>query len=169
MDTSVLEVLTRFGIVILLALINGFFVASEFALVGARRSRIERLAEEGNRAARLVRKAQDNIQVYVSATQFGITLASLALGWIGEDAMAHLLETLFGRVLSQTASLVASHSVAIAVAFASITYLHIVLGELAPKTLALQRADRIALIIIRPLEFFYRVFKAPIWILEHSG
>ncbi|HMG33930.1 MAG TPA: hemolysin family protein [Blastocatellia bacterium] len=169
MDTSALEVLARFGSVILLALVNGFFVAAEFALVGARRSRIERLAEAGNRAARLVLKAQDQIQVYVSATQFGITLASLALGWIGEDAMAHLLDALFRRIFAPSTSLVAAHSMAIAIAFAMITYLHIVLGELAPKTLALQRADRVALVVIRPLEVFYRVFKAPIWVLEHSG
>src|SRR5262244_1252348 len=104
-SASPLEFATKLGIVLLLALINGFFVAAEFALVGSRRSRIATLAAEGKRAAKMVLKAQDHIQVYVSATQFGITLASLALGWIGEDAMAHLLETLFGRVLPQTASL----------------------------------------------------------------
>jgi CBS domain containing-hemolysin-like protein len=166
---SALEVVTKLGIVILLALINGFFVAAEFGLVGARRSRIETLAAEGNRRARLVLKAQDQIQVYVSATQFGITLASLALGWVGEDTMAHLLEPVFTHLLSASASAVAAHSIAIVLAFMSITYMHIVLGELAPKTLALQSAETVALIIVRPLEIFYRVFKAPIWVLEHSG
>jgi len=83
--------------------------------------------------------------------------------------MAHLLEPVFVRVLPQFVSRVAAHSIAITVAFASITYMHIVLGELAPKTLALQRAEQLALIIARPLNVFYRIFKAPIWILEHSG
>jgi CBS domain containing-hemolysin-like protein len=167
--SSVLEVAAKLGVVVLLALINGFFVACEFSLVGARRSRIATLATEGNRRAQLVLKAQDQIQVYVSATQFGITLASLALGWIGEDTMAHLLEPLFRMVLPLTSSVMAAHSIAIVIAFISITYMHIVLGELAPKTLALQRAERVALVVVRPLHIFYRMFKAPIWVLEHSG
>jgi CBS domain containing-hemolysin-like protein len=168
-SSSVIGVLTKLGVVVLLALINGFFVAAEFALVGARRSRMETLAAEGNRRALTVLRAQDNLQVYVSATQFGITLASLALGWIGEDTMAHLLEPVFVKLLPATASAVAAHSIAIVIAFAGITYLHIVLGELAPKTLALQRAEAVALVIAKPLELFYRAFKAPIWVLEHSG
>jgi CBS domain containing-hemolysin-like protein len=168
-SSSVAQVVTKLGVVVLLALINGFFVAAEFALVGARRSRMETLAAEGNRRALTVLRAQDNLQVYVSATQFGITLASLALGWIGEDTMAHLLEPVFAKMLPESASAVAAHSIAIAVAFAGITYLHIVLGELAPKTLALQRAESVALVIAKPLEIFYRAFKAPIWVLEHSG
>jgi CBS domain containing-hemolysin-like protein len=169
MDSSVLEALARLGVVVLLALINGFFVAAEFALVGARRSRIETLASHGNRRARVVLRAQEHLQVYVSATQFGITLASLALGWIGEDTLAHMLEPMLRAILPATASVVAAHTIAIVIAFALITYLHIVLGELAPKTLALQRAERVALAVAPPLEIFYRMFKAPIWFLEHSG
>src|SRR5262245_44928614 len=112
-SSSVIGVLTKLGVVVLLALINGFFVAAEFALVGARRSRMETLAAEGNRRALTVLRAQDHLQVYVSATQFGITLASLALGWIGEDTLAHLLEPVFVKLLPASASAVAAHSIAI--------------------------------------------------------
>lgn len=107
----------------------------------------------------------DNLNAYISATQLGITLASLALGWIGEPAIAHILEVpLAGRV-SDTVL----HTISFAVAFSLITFLHIVLGELAPKTLALQRAEAVSLAIARPMQIFYKLFKAPIWVLNEAG
>ena len=124
-------------VVFFLVFANGFFVASEFALVGVRRSRVEMLAATGNVSARRLLGLLDNLNTYISATQLGITMASLALGWIGEPVFAHLLEApLRGRV-----SEVTLHTISFAIAFAIITFLHIVLGELAPKTLALERAE----------------------------
>lgn len=152
-------------VVILLVLANGFFVASEFALVGVRRSRILTLAEAGDaRATRLLRLV-DNLNAYISATQLGITLASLALGWLGEPAIAHLLEMpLKGRVPEAV-----MHTIAFAIAFSIITFLHIVLGELAPKTIALERAEKTALAIAWPMEMFYKTFQWPIRVLDWAG
>jgi CBS domain containing-hemolysin-like protein len=152
-------------VVFLLVLANGFFVASEFALVGVRRSRIETLAATGSRSARRLLGLLDHLNAYISATQLGITMASLALGWIGEPVFAHLLEApLKGRV-----SEVTLHTISFAVAFLIITFLHIVLGELAPKTLALERAEKVALTISWPMEAFYKVFRWPIRVLDWSG
>jgi len=159
--------LTAFNIfiVFLLVLSNGFFVASEFALVGVRRSRIATLAGAGDRRAVRLLGLVDNLNAYISATQLGITLASLALGWIGEPAIAHLLEApLRGRV-SETVL----HTISFTIAFAIITFLHIVLGELAPKTLALERAEKTALAIALPMQIFYKVFSWPIRLLDWAG
>jgi magnesium and cobalt exporter, CNNM family len=154
-----------FAIVLLLVLANGFFVASEFALVGVRRSRIETLAAQGNRRARRLVRLLDNLNAYISATQLGITMASLALGWIGEPVFAHLLEAPLNGVVSE----ITLHTISFAVAFTVITFLHIVLGELAPKTFALERTERVALAISLPMEAFYRVFYWPIRFLDWAG
>ena len=152
-------------LVILLVLANGFFVASEFALVGVRRSRIEMLASSGNKQAQRLVGLLDNLNRYISATQLGITMASLGLGWIGEPVFAYLLEApLKGRVSDITL-----HTISFTVAFAIITFLHIVLGELAPKTLALERAEKVALAVSRPMHLFYKVFQWPIRVLDWSG
>ncbi len=152
-------------VVIALVLANGFFVASEFALVGVRRSRIQTLAASGNSRARRLLDLLDNLNAYISATQLGITMASLALGWIGEPVFAHLLEApLKGRV-----SEVTLHTISFAVAFTIITFLHIVLGELAPKTLALERAEKVALTISWPMQAFYKIFRWPIRLLDWAG
>jgi CBS domain containing-hemolysin-like protein len=158
---SVLYVL----LVFILVFANGFFVASEFALVGVRRSRVEMLAQRGSRSAQRLLELLDNLNTYISATQLGITMASLALGWIGEPVFAHILEApLRGRVSDITL-----HTISFAIAFAIITFLHIVLGELAPKTLALERAEKVALAISWPMQAFYKVFRWPIRLLDWSG
>ncbi|MGB7922420.1 MAG: hemolysin family protein [Pyrinomonadaceae bacterium] len=153
------------ALVFLLVLANGFFVASEFALVGVRRSRIATLAEAGDRRARRLLGLVDNLNAYISATQLGITLASLALGWIGEPAIAHLLEVPLEGLVSETVL----HTIAFTIAFSIITFLHIVLGELAPKTLALERAEKTSLAIALPLSIFYKVFQWPIRLLDWAG
>jgi CBS domain containing-hemolysin-like protein len=152
-------------LVILLVLTNGFFVAAEFALVGVRRSRVATLAQDGNRRAKLLLELIDSLNAYISATQLGITMASLALGWIGEPVFAHLLEApLKGRVADTVLD-----TLAFALAFTLITFLHIVLGELAPKTLALERTEKIALLVARPLHIFYKLFLWPIRLLDWAG
>lgn len=153
------------GLVFLLVIANGFFVASEFALVGVRRSRVELMAEQGSAGAKRLLRLLGNLNGYISATQLGITMASLALGWIGEPVFAHILEApLRGRVSDVTL-----HTISFAVAFTIITFLHIVLGELAPKTLALERAEKVALAISWPMEMFYRIFRWPIRLLDWAG
>ncbi len=152
-------------LVLLLVATNGFFVAAEFALVSVRRSRVVSLAESGDvRAVRLLRLL-DNLNSYISATQLGITMASLALGWIGEPALSKLLEIpLHGLV-----STAVRHTIAFAGAFTIITFLHIVLGELAPKTLALDRAERVALAVAWPMLLFHTLFSWPIRVLDLAG
>lgn len=157
--------ITYICFVMLLVLANGFFVASEFALVAVRRSRIEVLAEDGNRRAAVLLELIDNLNAYISATQLGITMASLALGWIGEPAFANLLEApLQGHVSDGV-----RHTISFALAFTAITFLHIVLGELAPKTLALERTEKIALAIALPMQLFHKLFRWPIWLLDCAG
>ncbi len=152
-------------LVFILVFANGFFVASEFALVGVRRSRIELMASRGHRGAQRLLDLLNHLNTYISATQLGITMASLALGWIGEPVFAHILEApLRGRVSELTL-----HTISFAVAFAIITFLHIVLGELAPKTLALERAEKVALAVSWPMQAFYKVFRWPIKMLDWSG
>lgn len=153
------------SLVFALVLANGFFVASEFALVGVRRSRVATLAAEGNKKAVRLLRLIDNLNAYISATQLGITLASLGLGWIGEPAVADLLNPLLeGRVPPAVL-----HSISFAVAFSLITFMHIVLGELAPKTIALEMAEKTALAVALPMELFYRTFHWPIRLLDWSG
>lgn len=162
MFTTVLYII----LVLLLVLANGFFVASEFSLVAVRRSRVVTICEEGgdSRAAILL-ELVDNLNIYISATQLGITMSSLALGWIGEPAFARLLESPLKGVVSDAAR----HTISFAFAFTAITVLHIVLGELAPKTLALERAERVALAIAWPMKVFQQIFRWPIRFLDWAG
>jgi putative hemolysin len=154
--------------VLLLVLANGFFVATEFAIVAVRRSRLEQLVLEGRAGAQAARAVVAHLDSYIAATQFGITLASLALGWIGEPALSHLLEPSLAILVGGFAP-AASHGVAVGVAFALITGLHIVLGELAPKGLALQRPEQTTLWVARPIQLFHAVFKLPITALNAVG
>jgi putative hemolysin len=164
-----LEYAIKIVVVFLLVLANGFFVASEFSLVGVRKSRIETLAKAGNKSAKRVQQVLPIRNAYISATQLGITLASLALGWIGEDTVAHMLEPVFDSLVSATAAAALAHTAAIAIAFTIITYMHIVVGELVPKTLALERSEAVSFLTVWPMQMFLKVFKAPIWVLNKSG
>ena len=154
--------------VFVLVLANGFFVATEFAIVAIRRSRLDQLVDEGRAGALAARAVVGHLDAYIAATQFGITLASLALGWIGEPAVANLLEPAAALVAGRFAP-AAAHVIAIAVAFALITGLHIVVGELAPKGLALQKPEITTLWVARPIQVFHAVFKWPITALNAVG
>jgi putative hemolysin len=152
----------------LLVLANGFFVATEFAIVAVRRSRLEQLLAEGNTNARAAQHVVHHLDTYIAACQLGITIASLGLGWIGEPALAHLLEPLLERLVGQFAP-AAAHGVSIGVAFAIITALHIVIGELAPKGLALQKPEATSLFVAQPMRLFELVFRWPINFLNGIG
>jgi CBS domain containing-hemolysin-like protein len=154
--------------VIILVLANGFFVATEFAIVAVRRSRLEQLAADGNRTAEAAKQVVGHLDAYIAACQLGITMASLALGWIGEPAFAHLIEPPLEALVGQVAP-AAAHGIAVGTAFAIITTLHIVVGELAPKGLALQRPEATTLWIARPIQTFYVLFRWPISLLNAVG
>src|SRR5918999_4833570 len=154
--------------VVVLVLANGFFVATEFAIVAVRRSRLEQLAAEGHRSAEAAKQVIGHLDAYIAACQLGITMASLALGWIGEPAFAHLVEPPLEALIGQFAP-AAAHGVAVGTAFAIITTLHIVIGELAPKGLALQRPEATTLWIARPIQVFYVLFRWPISLLNAVG
>ncbi len=163
-----MDVIFQLILILVLILLNGFFVASEVSLIAVRRSRIDELAKKGNTAARLVQQSLNKITIYISATQLGITLASLALGWIGEPTLAHILEPLFG-FLPTTIGILSAHTIAIFIGFLLITFLHIVVGELVPKTITLRRAESVSLLLIPPLTFFTTLFMPFIWVLNWSG
>lgn len=154
--------------VVVLVLANGFFVATEFSIVAVRRSRIDQLALEGSASAKAAQRVVHHLDAYIAACQLGITIASLALGWIGEPAFAHLIEPPLEALVGQVSPALAS-TVAVAVAFALITALHIVIGELAPKGLAIQLSERTALWVARPIHLFYVIFRWPITALNAVG
>ncbi len=151
-------------LVLVLVAANGFFVAAEFAFVGVRSSRIETLATQGSRSAKRLMELLRNLNSYLSACQLGITLASLGLGWIGEPAVARLLD---GPLSGWSEA--ARHTIAFIVAFVIITALHIVLGEQAPKLMGLARAERVALAVALPMQIFYRLASWPIRALDWAS
>jgi CBS domain containing-hemolysin-like protein len=150
-----------------LILTNAYFVATEFALVAVRRTQVELWVSEGRRGAASAQRAIEHLDDAIAATQLGITIASIGLGFIGEPALARLIAPLLAAV--GAGSLLAVHSVAVALAFAVITFLHVVVGELAPKALALDRPGPVALFCARPLLIFGRVFRFPIGIMNGAG
>jgi CBS domain containing-hemolysin-like protein len=167
-EYSVTGILWRLAGVLALVFANGFFVAAEFSIVTVRKTRIDQLIAEGHGGARAVRRAVTDPDSYIAATQLGITMASIGLGWIGEPALASMMLPLV-EFLPMRIAAVTAHSVAVAIAFALITALHIVLGELAPKTIALERAEKTALIVVKPTELFMKAFWPFIRMLNGMG
>jgi CBS domain containing-hemolysin-like protein len=141
-------------LVLLLVLVNGFFVAAEFAIVRSRRSRIEQLAEEGNRRARLALEQIDHVDVYVATSQVGITLASIGIGFLGEPAVAELIAPLIEGPVGHTLAL----AISLVIAYTLVTLLHVIVGEQAPKMIGIAGAERLLLGIARPLHFFRSAF-----------
>jgi len=161
--------LTKFAAVLVLVGANGFFVGAEFALVSVRRPRLEARAAGGSRRAQAALRLLGNPTLFISATQLGITLASLALGWIGEPTIAALLEPIAEAIAPTGRTAYVAHVLAIVLAFTVITFLHIVLGELMPKMIALDRAESLALFAARPLEIFAQIFRWPLWLFNRTG
>ncbi len=152
-------------LVVFLVFANAFFVVSEFSIVKIRRTRLEELAHKGSKRAKIALKINDRLNTYLSAIQLGITIASLGLGWIGEPAVSKLLEKLFGFWFADNPVLL--HSVSFGVAFSFITLLHVVLGELVPKSLAIQKTEKYVLLIAPALYTFNRIFAPFIWVFDH--
>jgi CBS domain containing-hemolysin-like protein len=162
------DVAWRLAALLALVFINGFFVAAEFAIVTVRKTRVDQLIAEGHRGARAVRRAVRAPDRYIAATQLGITMASLGLGWIGEPALASLLQPAVAFLPARIANATA-HSIAAATAFLIVTALLIVFGELAPKTIALQRAEATALLVAAPIELFMKLLWPFIRLLDLAG
>jgi len=152
-------------ITFLLVFLNGFFVAAEFAIVKVRASQLEVKVKEGNRLAILSKHIVSHLDGYLAATQLGITLASLGLGWIGEPVVSKIIIGIMD-LMGMASNPELAHHIALPTAFAIITVLHIVFGELAPKSLAIQRSEKTTMVIAYPLQFFFLVFKPIIWMLN---
>jgi CBS domain containing-hemolysin-like protein len=164
---SVVQVILSVIGVFALVFLNGFFVAAEFAIVKVRSTQIEPLAKAGSRKAQVAEHLIHHLDTYLSACQLGVTIASLGLGWVGEPFVAGTLMPLFVAMGIENSAVV--HTVILVLAFSIITYLHIVLGELAPKWLAIQYARTTSLIIARPLHLFFKVFYPFIWLLNSNA
>ena len=186
-------------IVIILLLANGFFVASEYALVSVRQTRLKQLTKEGNFNAKLALEATEELDKYIAAVQLGITIASIGLGWVGEAAMMHLIYPIvsfipiaFTKLMSllhltaffetdvmvyirdilaliPNKTVITAHSIAIAISFCLITLFHVVIGELMPKSIALQYPEKTSLFIVRPMKVIAKIFNPFIYILNGMG
>lgn len=154
------------ALVVILIALTAFFVASEFAIIRVRSSRIDQLIEEGNKRAIAAKKVTSNLDEYLSATQLGITVTALGLGWIGEPAILSLIGPLFELLHIPTQI---TGILSFIVAFSFITFLNVVVGELAPKTIAIQKAEQVALSIAKPLIWFHKITFPIIWLLNHSA
>ena len=161
------ELLIKLAVILFLVLLNGFFVAAEFAIVKVRSSQLGALDETGEKRASFARHVVAHLDAYLSATQLGITLASLGLGWVGEPFLARMIEPIF--VLLGLGSTTVIHAFSFTLAFGMITFLHIVLGELAPKSLAIRKSVATTLWVARPLGIFYIIFKPAIWFLNGTA
>ena len=161
---DIVPILFQLLLVIFLIAMNGFFVAAEFACVKIRPSRLETLIQEGSRQAKYAKKLTDHLDASLSVTQLGITLASLGLGWVGEPAVATLILPVTHAVGLDD---VVGHTISLALAFSIITGLHIVLGELTPKTMAIQNVEKIMLSVALPMLVFHRVMYPFVWLLNH--
>jgi len=155
----------RLAAALVLVLLNGFFVAAEFAYVRIRSTAVEALVDEGKPGAELLDEALDNLDDYLAVTQLGITISSLGLGWIGEPAVAALIEPVLEPLVGPDLI----HLIAFALGFSVITFLHVVFGELAPKTIAIAQAERVSLFVAPPMQFFYYVFRPGIYVFNGTA
>ena len=167
MDDSATTIFNLFVIAFLL-FSNGFFVASEFAMVKVRKTRIEQLVNEGNYNAKIALEALKDLDKFIAAVQLGVTISSIGLGWVGEGTLAHIIEPIFAFIpgLGQD---IATHTMAVSISFALITLLHVVIGELIPKSIALEFTEKTTLIIAKPMQIITFVFNPFIWILNGFG
>ncbi len=161
MDSDIVRLL----LALFLVLLNGFFVAAEFSIVKVRYSQIQLKAAEGNNVAKQVEHIIKHLDEYLSATQLGITLASLALGWIGEAALHHVLEGLF-TAFALNVSEAAITTLSVVISFTMVTIMHIVFGELIPKSIAIRKPEATSMFIAMPLRGFYTIFKPFIWLMN---
>lgn len=168
MSSELWATITGVGSLVVLVLLNAYFVSAEYGLVASRRSRIEQLAQSGNGRAKMVRRAQDDINPYISATQVGITIVNLALGYLGEPVVAKLIEPAFAW-LPANLPFISANLVAIILSLLVVTYFTVLISELIPKRVAIQVPERVALLAVGPLRFFLVLFRPLIWVLNTSA
>ena len=159
-------ILAKTAVILLLVALNAFFVAAEYSVLRIRRSRLEQLVAEGHSGARVIQGLLADTSLLFSGIQLGITVASLLMGWLGEQIVAQAIEGLLEGHVHRYVSLAVAHSVAVATAFLFVTMLVMVLGELVPKTLAYERAERVAMMVARPVSAFFQVSKYPVALLD---
>jgi CBS domain containing-hemolysin-like protein len=164
-----MDILIKLAVVFALVATNGFFVATEFALVSVRRSRIESLVDEGVARARPVLSALHDLDGFIAATQLGITIASIGLGWVGEPAIAKALDPALAAILPASVAEASAHTISFVIAFSLITFFHVVFGELAPKSLALQYPERTAFMVAPPVRLFLTAFRPIIFAMNWVG
>ena len=163
-----LSIIINSSIIILLLFANGFFVASEFAIVKVRRTRIEQLVKEGNFDAKLALKAINDLDKFIAAVQLGVTISSIGLGWVGEGTIAKIIDPLF-NFIPGIAHTITTHTVSATFAFCLITFLHVVIGELIPKSIALEYTEKTALWVAKPMHAISIIFTPFIWLLNGFG
>ena len=168
MSIEQIQTIFNLGIIVLLLFSNGFFVASEFAIVKVRKTRIEQLVKEGNGTAKLALDAIKDLDKFIAAVQLGVTISSIGLGWVGESTIAKIIEPLFIFIPGVGQS-IATHTVSATSAFCLITFLHVVLGELIPKSIALEYTEATALWVARPMHGLSIIFTPFIWALNGFG
>jgi CBS domain containing-hemolysin-like protein len=155
-------------LLLLLILLNGFFVTAEYSLVTLRKTRVDALIRRRNKTARAIQHAQENLNRFISATQLGVTITSLAVGWLGEPAVADLFEPSL-HFLPEHGAFITAHTIAVILGFIFVTFVHVVIGELVPKAFALQRTETAALFTVKPLTMFTIFFKPFIWFLDKTN
>ena len=155
-------------VIVFLLFSNGFFVASEFAMVKVRKTRIEQLVNEGNHNAKIALEAIKDLDKFIAAVQLGVTISSIGLGWVGEGTLARIIEPLF-VFLPGISQNIATHTVSVSVSFALITFMHVVIGELIPKSIALEYPEQTSLVIARPMQWISFLFTPFIWMLNGFG
>ncbi|PWL76768.1 hypothetical protein DBY21_06560 [Candidatus Gastranaerophilales bacterium] len=155
-------------VIVFLLFSNGFFVASEFAMVKVRKTRIEQLVNEGNHNAKIALEAIKDLDKFIAAVQLGVTISSIGLGWVGEGTLARIIEPLF-VFLPGISQNIATHTVSVSASFALITFMHVVIGELIPKSIALEYPEQTSLVIARPMQWISFLFTPFIWMLNGFG
>lgn len=162
------DIFINIFIILFLLFVNGFFVAAEFSLVKVRKTRLEQLCNEGNSNAKKAMKLVDDVNKMLAAAQLGVTIASIALGWVAESTIVQLIEPVI-RLFAGSLAHVSSHVVAVPVSFVLVTYFHVLLGEQLPKCISLRHPETIALLVSTPMDMFITIFKPFVWLLEVSG
>ena len=162
------DIFTNIFIILFLLFVNGFFVAAEFSLVKVRKTRLEQLCNDGNSNAKKAMKLVNDINKMLAAAQLGVTIASIALGWVAESTIVQLIEPII-RIFAGTAAVMSSHVIAVPISFVLVTYFHVLLGEQLPKCISLRHPETIALLVSTPMDMFITIFKPFVWLLEVSG
>lgn len=162
------DILINIFVIAFLLFVNGFFVAAEFALVKVRKTRLEQLSNEGNSNAKKALKLVNDTNKMLAAAQLGVTIASIALGWVAESTIVQLIEPVI-KFLPLSNPLVTAHAIAVPISFVVVTYFHVLLGEQLPKCFALRHPDSLALLVARPMDMFITLFKPFVWLLLVTG